>query len=50
MEKVWLKNYDPGVPATIDYPKVTLHQLLEETASPAKPPLSSLVLWGTPTG
>jgi long-chain acyl-CoA synthetase len=33
MEKVWLKNYDPGVPATIDYPKVTLHQLLEETAN-----------------
>ena len=33
MEKVWLKNYDPGVPATIDYPRLTLHQLLEETAS-----------------
>ncbi len=33
MEKVWLKNYDPGVPATIDYPRATLHQLLEETAS-----------------
>jgi long-chain acyl-CoA synthetase len=32
MEKVWLKNYDQGVPATIDYPKVTLQQLLEETA------------------
>ena len=32
MEKVWLKNYDPGVPATIDYPRVTLHQLLEEAA------------------
>jgi long-chain acyl-CoA synthetase len=33
VEKVWLKNYDPGVPATIDYPKVTLHQLLEEAAN-----------------
>jgi len=33
VEKVWLKNYDPGVPATIDYPRLTLHQLLEETAS-----------------
>ncbi len=32
MEKVWVKSYDPGVPATIDYPKVTLHQLLEQTA------------------
>ena len=33
MDKVWLKNYDTGVPATIDYPKLTLHQLLEEAAS-----------------
>jgi long-chain acyl-CoA synthetase len=32
MEKVWLKNYDPGVPHTIDYPDKTLHQLLEDTA------------------
>jgi long-chain acyl-CoA synthetase len=31
MEKVWLKNYDPGVPHTIDYPKITLHRMLEET-------------------
>lgn len=31
MEKIWLKHYDPGVPATIDYPPITLHQLLEET-------------------
>jgi long-chain acyl-CoA synthetase len=31
MEKPWLKHYDPGVPATIDYPQITLHQLLEET-------------------
>jgi long-chain acyl-CoA synthetase len=32
MEKVWVKHYDKGVPATIDYPQVTLHQLLENTA------------------
>lgn len=32
MEKVWLKNYDPGVPWTIDYPDTTLHRLLEESA------------------
>ncbi len=32
MEKAWLKHYDPGVPATIDYPQITLHQLLDETA------------------
>ncbi len=33
MEKIWLKHYDPGVPPTIDYPQITLHQLLEESAS-----------------
>jgi len=32
MEKTWLKHYDPGVPTTIDYPQITLHQLLDETA------------------
>src|SRR5512136_1701147 len=32
MEKVWVKHYDKGVPATIDYPQVTLHRLLEDTA------------------
>ncbi len=32
MDKIWLKNYDPGVPYTIKYPKITLHQMLEETA------------------
>jgi len=31
MEKIWLKHYDPGVPATIEYPAITLHQLLEES-------------------
>jgi long-chain acyl-CoA synthetase len=31
MEKVWLKHYDAGVPATIDYPRLTLPQMLEET-------------------
>jgi long-chain acyl-CoA synthetase len=31
MEKVWLKQYDPGVPATVEYPQITLHQMLEET-------------------
>jgi len=33
MEKIWLKHYPPGVPETIDYPRLTLHQLLEESAS-----------------
>lgn len=31
MEKIWLKNYDLGVPHTIDYPQITLQQLLEES-------------------
>lgn len=32
MEKVWIKHYDKGVPATIDYPRIALHKLLEDTA------------------
>lgn len=31
-EKVWLRSYDEGVPATLDYPSVALHALLDETA------------------
>ncbi|RLC94001.1 MAG: long-chain fatty acid--CoA ligase [Chloroflexi bacterium] len=32
MDKPWLKHYDPGVPATIEYPEVTLHHLLEDAS------------------
>jgi long-chain acyl-CoA synthetase len=32
MEKVWLKHYDKGVPATLDYPQTTLHRQLEDMA------------------
>ena len=32
MEKVWLKNYEPGVPHTIDYPKVSLYQMFKQAA------------------
>jgi len=32
MEKPWLNEYDSGVPATIDYPKVPLHQFLLDAA------------------
>jgi long-chain acyl-CoA synthetase len=32
MEKVWLRHYDPGVPATIAYPAVPLFRLLEQSA------------------
>ncbi len=39
MDKPWLKEYDSGVPATIDYPKVPVHQFLLDTAAkyPNKP-------------
>jgi long-chain acyl-CoA synthetase len=33
MEKPWLGEYDSGVPATIDYPKVPLQQFLVDTAT-----------------
>jgi long-chain acyl-CoA synthetase len=41
MEKPWLKEYDSGVPATIDYPQVPVHQFLVDTAAkyPNKPAL-----------
>ena len=31
-ERLWHKNYDKGVPTTIDYPEVPLFYLLEESA------------------
>jgi len=31
-DKVWLRSYDEGVPATLEYPSVPLHSLLDETA------------------
>jgi long-chain acyl-CoA synthetase len=44
MEKPWLKEYDSGVPATIDYPNVPLHQFLLDTA--AKYPDGTAVVFG----
>ena len=32
MEKFWLKNYEPEVPHTIDYPKLSLYQMFKQTA------------------
>jgi len=29
MEKIWLKEYEKNVPATIDYPKVPTQPVLE---------------------
>jgi len=35
MEKVWLRQYDSGVPATIDYPDTTMDQVLAEKSADA---------------
>ncbi len=32
MEKIWLKSYEPEVPHTIDYPKVSLYNMYKQTA------------------
>ena len=32
MERPWLKHYDPGVPAALDYPAVPVHTFLERSA------------------
>ena len=31
-ERPWLKQYDPGVPQTINYPAITVHGMLEDSA------------------
>jgi hypothetical protein len=32
MERPWLKHYDEGIPATLDYPDAPLDQLLANAA------------------
>jgi long-chain acyl-CoA synthetase len=32
VERIWLKHYDAGVPATLSYPKVPIYHFLEENA------------------
>ncbi len=32
MERPWLKFYEEGVPHHIDYPRIPLYQILEDTA------------------
>ncbi len=44
MEKIWLKEYEKGVPATIDYPKVPVHRFLEDSA--AKYPSRTALIYG----
>ena len=43
MERPWLKHYDEGVPATIDYPPIPLDQFLTDAA--AKHPGHRHHLW-----
>ncbi|HTN43869.1 MAG TPA: long-chain fatty acid--CoA ligase [Nitrospiria bacterium] len=42
MQKLWLKSYEQGVPASINYPNIPLQQLLFETVRrfPKRPALS----------
>jgi long-chain acyl-CoA synthetase len=44
MEKPWLKEYDPGVPARIDYPQAPVHRFLEDTAK--KYPHKTALIYG----
>ncbi len=44
----WLRHYDPGVPATIDYPSARLDELLLRTAN-RYPDRSALVFFGRQT-
>jgi len=48
MEKLWLKHYDEGVPATIDYPPVPLDQFLTDAA--AKHPDHTATIFGAAVG
>ncbi len=31
MERIWTKQYDPGVPATVEIPDIPMHQMLDKT-------------------
>ena len=48
MEKPWLKHYDEGVPATIDYPRIPLDQFLTDSA--AKHPNHTAIIFGAAVG
>jgi long-chain acyl-CoA synthetase len=48
MEKPWLKYYDEGMPATIDYPRIPLDRLLTDTT--AKYPDHSAIIFGAMVG
>lgn len=43
MDRVWVKNYEPGVPPALDYPPIPLHRMLEDTA--ARAPASTAIIF-----
>ncbi len=43
MDRVWVKNYEKGVPPTLDYPPIPLHRLLEDTT--ARAPASTAIIF-----
>lgn len=46
-EKMWLKNFDPGVPHHLDLPLVPVHRLLEDRAA-GMPQGTAVTMMGTP--
>jgi len=48
MDKPWLKHYDEGMPATIDYPHIPLDRLLTDAA--AKHPEHPAIIFGAVAG
>lgn len=47
MDRIWLKSYEAGVPATLSYPKVPLYRFLEENAR--RFPRNPAILLAAPT-
>lgn len=45
MTHPWLKQYDPGVPATLDYPRIPLYRLLDDSAE-ANPSAACATFFG----
>jgi long-chain acyl-CoA synthetase len=48
MDKPWLKHYDEGMPATIEYPRIPLDRLLTDAA--AKHPEHPAIIFGAMAG
>ena len=46
MEKPWYKSWPEGLPKTLDYPNIPLHQSLDDTAE-RLPDKTSLIYYGT---